>query len=323
MHQTFEKSSLAMTGKIDDMIELPKSQSKRTYKEDLECEMVMVKMPKCMSWLDDEPIGDLDMIEDEAENPSPQSSPQVLLSFKECTPPVTYPEEADETIGIPIEIEPLDHTKLEDACLNTYSHDLFLSSREVPSFNKSEPQPQPLPSCPSLDVILGDKRGPEPPINPHSPYSFMMKEVDHLTTHTPPSPHVASFHPKDVIEDDFLGEGFSLPTGPNELGKGAYATVVEVLILYQAYGNLYAMTAFGKLLEDIHVTWTQFGKKRDKIAALHEVVSRICAKSLETASQFLATPSEPTRDGVKIFVTMSEHNRLNRNPRRFNEAATS
>ncbi|GKD36819.1 hypothetical protein Tco_1257026, partial [Tanacetum coccineum] len=28
--------------------------------------------------------------------------------------------------------------------------------------------------------------------------------------------------------------------------------------------------AFGRHLEEIHVTWTQFGKKRDKIATLHE-----------------------------------------------------
>ncbi|GKA19818.1 hypothetical protein Tco_0699733 [Tanacetum coccineum] len=53
LHQTFEKSSIAMTRKLDDMIELPKSQPKRTYNEDLECEIVMVKMPKCMAWLDD------------------------------------------------------------------------------------------------------------------------------------------------------------------------------------------------------------------------------------------------------------------------------
>ncbi|GJZ75398.1 hypothetical protein Tco_0639863 [Tanacetum coccineum] len=33
--------------------------------------------------------------------------------------------------------------------------------------------------------------------------------------------------------------------------------------------------AFGKLLEEIHVTWTQFGKKRDKIATLHEKAQRI------------------------------------------------
>ncbi|GJT63989.1 hypothetical protein Tco_1015469 [Tanacetum coccineum] len=61
MHLTFEKSSLAMTHLLDD-IELPKSQPKKTYKDDLECEMVMVKMPRCMSYLGstntyDEPIG--------------------------------------------------------------------------------------------------------------------------------------------------------------------------------------------------------------------------------------------------------------------------
>ncbi|GJW20275.1 hypothetical protein Tco_0030897 [Tanacetum coccineum] len=106
------------------------------------------------------------------------------------------------------------------------------------------------------------------------------------------------------------------------------------LILYQAYGNLCAMTgrkshlledkqipsvvvfdevsfytlfqAFGKLLEEIHVTWTQFGKKRDKITTLHEVVSRKRVQCLETASQFLATPSEFISDDVKSYVTASE-----------------
>ncbi|GJU09879.1 hypothetical protein Tco_1132275 [Tanacetum coccineum] len=66
MHQTFEKSSLVMTHKLDDMIELPKSQSKKTYKEELKCEIVMVKIPKVMSWLDacDKPKCDLDMMKD-------------------------------------------------------------------------------------------------------------------------------------------------------------------------------------------------------------------------------------------------------------------
>nr|GEW26547.1 hypothetical protein [Tanacetum cinerariifolium] len=74
-----------MTHKLDDMIEFPKSQTKKTYKEDLECEIIMVKMPRCMSWLDayDEPIGDLDMMEDKVDNPSSQSTPQVLSSFEE------------------------------------------------------------------------------------------------------------------------------------------------------------------------------------------------------------------------------------------------
>nr|GEV45159.1 reverse transcriptase domain-containing protein [Tanacetum cinerariifolium] len=51
----------------------------------------------------------------------------------------------------------------------------------------------PLPNCPPLDVSLGDERGPELPIKPHSPDSFRMKVVDNLTIHTPPSPHMASF----------------------------------------------------------------------------------------------------------------------------------
>ncbi|GJT28414.1 hypothetical protein Tco_0908689 [Tanacetum coccineum] len=70
MHQTFKKSSLEMTRKLDDMIELTKSQPKRTYKEDFEYEMVMVKIPRCMSWLDstdayDEPIGSLGIMDNE------------------------------------------------------------------------------------------------------------------------------------------------------------------------------------------------------------------------------------------------------------------
>ncbi|GJV17650.1 hypothetical protein Tco_1362973 [Tanacetum coccineum] len=193
MHQTFKKSSLAMTRKLDDMIELPKSQAKRTYKEDLECEIVMVKMPKCMSWLAyDEPIGDLDMIEDKVDNPNPQSTLQVLLSFEVYTPPVTHPKEVEETIGIPMKVEPLDHMKLEDLGLNTCSHDLFPSSREFPSVDKLEPQP--LPNLPFLDVNLEDKRGTDPPINPYSPGSFRMKVVKPLTIHTPPLPYVAYFH---------------------------------------------------------------------------------------------------------------------------------
>ncbi|GJZ87061.1 hypothetical protein Tco_0658671 [Tanacetum coccineum] len=89
----------------------------------------------------------------------------ILPSFEEYTPPVTYPEEVEETLGTPIEIEPLDETKLEDLGLNTYNHDLPLSPREVHSIYELEPQPQPLNNCPSLDVSLVEERGPEPPSN--------------------------------------------------------------------------------------------------------------------------------------------------------------
>ncbi|GJX63902.1 hypothetical protein Tco_0296802 [Tanacetum coccineum] len=108
-------------------------------------EVVRVKIPKFMSWLDayDKSIGDLDMIKDKVDNPSPQSTPQVLLSFEVYTSPVTYLEEVEETLGTLIEVEPLDETHLEDLGLNTCNHDIPLSSREVSSFDEPRPQPQP------------------------------------------------------------------------------------------------------------------------------------------------------------------------------------
>ncbi|GJS13666.1 zinc finger, CCHC-type containing protein [Tanacetum coccineum] len=113
------------------------------------------------------------------------------LSLKEHTPPVTYPEEVEETLGTSIEVEPLDETQLEDLRLNTCNHDLPLSSMEVPSFDESEPQPQPLHNRPPLDRSLGEERGLKPPIKPHSTNSFRIKVVDNLTIHTPPLPHLA------------------------------------------------------------------------------------------------------------------------------------
>ncbi|GKF48693.1 hypothetical protein Tco_0141944 [Tanacetum coccineum] len=101
----------------------------------------MVKIPRCMQWLDtyDEPIGDLGMMEDEAENLNPLSTPQVLLSFEVYTSPVTYPEEVEKTIGTPREDEPLDQMKLEDVGLDTCNHDIPLSSKEIHSVDEPKP----------------------------------------------------------------------------------------------------------------------------------------------------------------------------------------
>ncbi|GKA07087.1 hypothetical protein Tco_0686311 [Tanacetum coccineum] len=150
-----------------------RAQAKRLFGN----EKVWLEIPRCITW-------------DKVNNPSLQNTPQVLPSFEVYTPPVTYPEEVEKTLGTPMEVEPLDETQLEDLGLNTCNHEIPLSSREVPSFDESEPQPNPLPSCPSLDASLGDERGPEPPIKPHSPDSFRLKVVDQLTIHIPPSPHV-------------------------------------------------------------------------------------------------------------------------------------
>ncbi|GKE20427.1 hypothetical protein Tco_1431939 [Tanacetum coccineum] len=132
------------------------------------------------------------------ENSYLQSTPQVLPSFKEYTLSVTYLEEVEETLGTPIMVEPLDETQLEDLGLNTCNHDLPLSSREVPSFDEPEPQTQPLPNYPPLDVSLGSERGLKPPIKPHSVDSFRMKVLDNLTFCTLSSSLIASFHFNDL-----------------------------------------------------------------------------------------------------------------------------
>nr|GEU34559.1 ribonuclease H-like domain-containing protein [Tanacetum cinerariifolium] len=127
-------------------------------------ENVWVEMHRDIAW-------------DKVENPNPQSTRQVLPSFGQYTPYVTHPEELKETIGIPIEVEPLHEPQLEDLGLNTYNHDIYLSFREAPSFNELKPQLQPLPNCPPLGVNLGDKRGTDPPIKLHSPDNFRIKVI--------------------------------------------------------------------------------------------------------------------------------------------------
>nr|GEX16966.1 hypothetical protein [Tanacetum cinerariifolium] len=131
-----------------------------------------------------------------AGNLSPKSSPQVLLLFEVYIPRVTYLKKVEETLGTPIEVESLDQNQLEDVGLNICNHDIPLNSREAPSFDEPEPQPNPLPNYPSLDVWLGKERGSKPPNKPYSIDGFRMKEVDHLTIHTLTSHHMVSFHPK-------------------------------------------------------------------------------------------------------------------------------
>ncbi|GJZ61889.1 hypothetical protein Tco_0618026, partial [Tanacetum coccineum] len=157
-----------------------------------------VQVPRCMAWLDyNVHVNSLSTMDNDVGVTSLESTTQTLPSFEEYTPPMTYLEEAEKTLGTPIEVEPLNETKLEEVGLNC-NHNIPRSSREISSFDEPEPQPNPLPNFPSLDVSLGEERGPEPPIKPHSPDNFRMKEVDHLTNHTLPSPHVASFHAKDT-----------------------------------------------------------------------------------------------------------------------------
>ncbi|GKA47124.1 hypothetical protein Tco_0740007 [Tanacetum coccineum] len=63
--------------------------------------------------------------------------------------------------------------------------------------------------------------------------------------------------------------------------------------------------AFGWLLEEIHVTWTQFGKKQNKIATLHEEAQKLytnCGDGVRISSYAV--------NGIRILAIASERNRL-------------
>nr|GEW32703.1 hypothetical protein [Tanacetum cinerariifolium] len=151
-----------------------------------------------MAWLNyGKHVDSLSTMDNKVGFTSPESTTQTLSSFEEYTQPVTYPEEVENILRTLIEVEPLNETKLEEVGLN-YNHNTPFSSKEVPSFDKPEPQPQPLPDCSPLDTSLGTERGLKPPIKPQSPDSFRMKVLDNLIIHTPPSSLVASFHLKDL-----------------------------------------------------------------------------------------------------------------------------
>ncbi|GKD87436.1 hypothetical protein Tco_1358590, partial [Tanacetum coccineum] len=94
-------------------------------------DIVRVQVPRCMAWLDyDEHVDSLSTMDNEVGVTSPESTTQTLPSFEEYTPPVTYPEEVEKTLGTPIEVEPLNETKLEKVGLNC-NHNTHLSSRKV------------------------------------------------------------------------------------------------------------------------------------------------------------------------------------------------
>ncbi|GJR10520.1 hypothetical protein Tco_0793172 [Tanacetum coccineum] len=68
-------------------------------------DMVRVQVPRCMALLNyDEHVDSLSTMDNEVGVTSPESTIQTLPSFEEYTPPVTYPEEVEKTLGIPIEV---------------------------------------------------------------------------------------------------------------------------------------------------------------------------------------------------------------------------
>ncbi|GJX91572.1 hypothetical protein Tco_0344898 [Tanacetum coccineum] len=65
------------------------------------------------------------------------------------------------------------------------------------------------------------------------------------------------------------------------------------------------------------------GEETDKTTTLDRSLLKNYVQCLEKASQFLATPSYLTSDGVRTLTMASERSCLKRNPRRFDEATAS
>nr|GEY58437.1 hypothetical protein [Tanacetum cinerariifolium] len=168
-----------------------------------------------------------------------------------------------------VEVEPLNEAKLEEVGLNC-NHNTPVSFREVLSFDKAKPQPQPLPNCPPLDASLRIKRGLKPPIKPQSPDSFRIKILDNLTIHTPLSALVASFHLRDLycyyrpcVDDPKKHYGFK----PGLLGQSGSLGSLE--------------------------------KKRTRLRTNTKTLEDLCSQSLETVSQVIhdsITPHQKSYD---------------------------
>ncbi|GKB24367.1 hypothetical protein Tco_0863768, partial [Tanacetum coccineum] len=99
--------------------------------------------------------------------------------------------------------------------------------------------------------------------------------------------------------------------------RSAYATISIEESHRVSSGSI---TAFGWLLEEIHVTWAHLEKKRTRLQTLHQSLLKNSVQCLETASQIFATTSDHTRDDVKKPMTMSERKPPQKKPRSFSGA---
>ncbi|GJV10354.1 hypothetical protein Tco_1351895 [Tanacetum coccineum] len=206
-----------------------------------------------------------------------------------------------------MEVEPLEHAKLEDLGLNTCSPDLSLSSREIPSIDEPEPQLQPLPNCPLLDVNLGDKRETDPPIKPHNDpkkhYGFkpgLLGQGGSLGV---------DLSNWEVIEIIFL-RGISLPVKPIELEKGRKAHLLKdkQILSVGVFDKVFSTwMAFGGNTRDLG----SFGEKTDKITDLHQIHEEVLfTEHRDDVAGIKRRRRDLSSDGVRDLAMVSGCGRL-------------
>ncbi|GJV31913.1 hypothetical protein Tco_1392313 [Tanacetum coccineum] len=248
-------------------------------------------VPRCMAWLDyDEHVDSLSMMDNEAGVISPESTTQTLPSFEEYTPPVTYPEEVEKTLGTPIEVEPLNETKLKKVGLNC-NHNTPLSSREVPSFDG--PEPQPLLNSPSLDMFDDDWR-------------LESKEVYPLREELSLFDRPNEVERGRILEAHRLEPKIQQPisqrvTPSHNNGKKAH------LLEDKQIPSVGVFLALGWYLEEIHATWAHLEKKWTRLRTCAKIYQKVLFLEREDG---VVSKKQRHRDlsgdGVWILVTASQ-----------------
>ncbi|GJS64739.1 putative ribonuclease H-like domain-containing protein [Tanacetum coccineum] len=188
-----------------------------------------------------------------------------------------------------MEVESLEQTKLEDVGLN--NHIIPISYKVVPIFDESEPQPQPLHNFPSLDVSLGEERGPKPTITPHIPDSFRMKlarktELKAKSTLilAIPDEHLLKFHAcKDAKS---LWEAIKNRFGGNKESKKMQKTILK-----QNYENFAASSQKG-----LDKTYDRFQKLISQLEIHFAVISQ------EDANQKLLRSLPSTWNNIALIM---------------------
>ncbi|GJY01521.1 hypothetical protein Tco_0359673 [Tanacetum coccineum] len=231
-----------------------------------------VQVPRCMAWLDyDEHVDSLSTMDNEVGVTSPESTTQTLPSFEEYTPAVTYPKEVKKTLGTLIEVEPLNETKIEEVGLDC-NHNTPLSSREVPSFDRPEPQPLLI----REELSLFDR--------PNKVERGRIMEAHRL---------------KPILQQQ-ISQCMALS---HHDGRKAYLLEDKQIPSVGVFDEVFSIwKAFGGNTRDLG----SFGEETDKTTDLHQHLLRISTQRLETASQNTRDAvTNPTMTVSQHFTTAS------------------
>ncbi|GJW91587.1 hypothetical protein Tco_0169140 [Tanacetum coccineum] len=102
----------------------------------------------------------------------------------------------------------------------------------------------------------------------------------------------------EVVVMDLKDPVANYPWLKHESCEVEFVMVEALEISFLEVEKVFFHCAFGKHLEEKHMTWAQFGKKQDKNATLQDFDEALDLHYVETASQSPLTPSMIEGDDV-------------------------